>query len=94
LNYRIARSILITSGFAFAFAGAFTLWQMAFQGTSPCYTYPVATFTLLPFLAAYQGSCPYNSIPNYYAGDLSIIAIVLGFGLTLIRFKRRTVEVG
>ena len=82
---RFLRSFFVGVGLLFVVGGAFFLWQMAFQGTGACYDLPTLSFQLLPFLQAYQGACAYNAVPNYVAGDLSMVLIVVGFGLAVFR---------
>lgn len=90
----VGRGFVVGTGALLVLGGGFFLWQMAFQGTGPCYYLPALSFQVLPFLQSYQAGCPYGAVPNYTAGDLALILIVTGFALTLVRFNRKDVSVG
>ena len=88
----IARSFVIASASLLIFGGAFIYWQQINQpSANGCYTFP---FGFGALVQAYQGSCNYGAIPNYFASDVALSFILAGFALTLVRFNRKDVSVG
>lgn len=79
MNVTVGKVFFFAVGFALIFAGGFILWQQINQpSTNQCYVFPMGTFTVFGFLKAYQGSCGFNSLPNYYASDIALSLQVLG----------------
>ncbi len=74
--YVFIGAVLVGSSVFTTFGGLFILWQLDAQpSTNGCYNLPLG---FAGAISAYQGSCPFNQIPNYYAGDLGMILGMLG----------------
>lgn len=65
------------------YSGALLLWQLANQpSTDGCYTFPVGVGVVF---SAFKMGCPFNTLPNYYAGDVGVMLILLGSFLTFVK---------
>ncbi len=93
MKVAVGRSFVLAVASLMVFLGGFIFWQQVNQpSANGCYTFPFGFSSMTA--GAYQGSCPFNSLPNYYASDVALTLIAFGFLVTLVRLRKGRVDLG